>query len=157
MLLIFVNSGASFVALIINSKLHSRLPYLINWYGCFAYMAECSNRIYGVAIWGNPIARLFNGRGYIELRRLAIDDSAPKNTATRMIGWMLRQLRDTKKYTKAISYQDTSVHEGTIYKASGWKIGGTRRGGTDAWTDKYRKRNKCPADGIKIRWEYDLK
>jgi hypothetical protein len=87
---------------------------------------------------------------------MAIADDAPKNTASRMIGWMLRELRKTGEYTKAISYQDTAVHAGTIYKASGWVARGFRKGGKDTWSNNVRKRNECQADGDKVRWEYDF-
>jgi hypothetical protein len=143
-------------ALTLNKLWHSRLPQLTNWQGCIAFCAECGNVTYAVAIWGRPVAREFNGRRYIELRRMAIPDDAPKNTASRMIGWMLRELKKTGEYVKAISYQDTAVHQGTIYKASGWKSVGFRRGGKNAWTSHVRQRAECQADGDKIRWEYDL-
>ena len=106
-------------------------------------------------MWGAPIAREYNGRGYLELRRMAIHDSAPKNTASRMIGWMVREIRKDG-FVKAISYQDTDVHAGTIYKASGWVQGGFRKGGKDAWSCNVRQRAQAQASGDKIRWELDL-
>ena len=138
----------------INRQLHSRMPQLTNWQGCFAYAAECNNVVYAVAIWGRPVAREFNGRGYIELRRMAIADNAPKNTATRMIGWMLRELQKCGEYTLAISYQDTGVHKGTIYRASGWKAVGLKKNIGTGWNT--RDRNKMQSTSDKVRWEYPL-
>lgn len=141
-------------ALLLNNKWHSRMPKLTNWQGCFSYGAEFKGVLYACAIWGRPIAREFNGRGYIELRRMAISSDAPKNTASRMIGWMLRELNKTGLYTLAISYQDTEVHKGTIYKASGWKIGGVKRNIKTGWNTRERGVMQSTAD--KVRWEYPL-
>jgi hypothetical protein len=141
-------------ALTLNREWHSRLPQLTNWQGCIAFGAECNNVTYAVALWGRPVAREFNGRGYIELRRMAIADDAPKNTASRMIGWMLRELRKTGEYTKAISYQDTAVHAGTIYKASGWKAVGLKKNIGTGWNT--RRRNAMQTTADKVRWEYDF-
>lgn len=138
----------------LNNQWHSRLPQLSNWQGCSAYAAECGNVVYAVAMWGQPVARMLNGRGWIELRRMAIADDAPKNTATRMIGWMLRELKKEGRWTRAISYQDTAVHSGTIYKASGWKIGNRSEGGE--WSRPSRGREKVQTASEKVRWEYPL-
>lgn len=88
----------------------------------------------------------------LELRRMALSDSCPKNTASRTIGIMVRLIK--KKFPeirRLISYQDTSVHTGTIYKASGW-VPATKTEFV-SWTTKKRKRNKDQATGAKIRWE----
>ena len=58
--------------------------------------------------------------------------------------------------TKLISYQDTDVHQGTIYAASGWTEGGWCKGGKDTWTTKKRFRASQQADGDKVRWEKSL-
>jgi hypothetical protein len=55
---------------------------------------------------------------------------------------------------RLISYQDTEVHHGTIYKASGWTIGGESEG--ISWTNKTRQRNKEQTMAKKIRWEKQL-
>jgi hypothetical protein len=87
---------------------------------------------------------------------MAIADDAPKNTATRMIGWMIRELKKRGEYTTAISYQDTAVHNGTIYKASGWN---PVKVGKDTW-DRPNQRNRRHDDsqevGAKVRWEISL-
>ena len=143
-------------ALEMNMWWHSRLPKLQNTDGetiCFS--AECGNKLYAVAIWGRPVAREYNGRGYIELRRMAIADDAPKNTATRMIGWMLREIKRTTEYVLAISYQDTEVHRGTIYKASGWRIGGMKKNVGTGWNTRWKTKMGTSSD--KIRWEYTLR
>ena len=139
-------------ALALNKQWHSRMPKLTNWQRCEAFAAECGNVVYAIAIWGRPVAREFNGRGYIELRRMAIADDAPKNTATRMIGWMIRELKKRGEYTKAISYQDTGSHKGTIYKASGWQAVGLKKNIGTGWNT--RDRNAMQSTSDKVRWEY---
>jgi hypothetical protein len=53
-----------------------------------------------------------------------------------------------------ISYQDTEVHRGTIYKASNWlPMNETKFA---SWS-KSRKRNKDQSTASKIRWEYQIK
>lgn len=144
-------------ALSLNMKWHSTLPNIINWQACFAYHAEYRNAYYAVAIWGPPIARLFNNCNYLELRRFAIANNAPRNTATRMMRVMAMLIKkDHPQIRRFISYQDTDVHSGTIYKAAGWKANGFRKGGLNAWSSNVRTRNLCQAIGDKIRWEYEL-
>jgi hypothetical protein len=141
----------------LNRAWHSRLPEIVNWQACFSYVAEFGGRYWAVAIWGPPIARLFNGLGYLELRRMAIRDDAPKNTASRMLAVMTRFIkRDMPDTKKLLSYQDSAVHSGTIYNAAGWQPRGFRKGGALIWNNNVRKRNLSQADGDKIRWERDL-
>ena len=144
----------------LNKLWHSRLPN-IHWsnivrnthYVC--YVASYNNVYYATAIWSSPVAqnRLLNGDTILELRRLAISDDAPKNTASRMIRIMKNNI--VKKYpdiTKLISYQDTEVHAGIIYKASGWKSTTTSPG--ISWSTNNRTRNTEQTKAPKIRWEY---
>jgi hypothetical protein len=53
-----------------------------------------------------------------------------------------------------ISYQDTEVHHGTIYKADNWKLAATSKGLSWSVT---RDRNPDQTTAAKIRWEYVLK
>ena len=146
-----------------NKEWHSRLPD-IHWsnvvrnthYVCFG--AKFNGQWYAVGIWSSPVAqnRFKDGKQMLELRRLAICKDAPKNTATRMIGVMVKMIH--KKFpeiNRLISYQDTEVHTGTIYKASNWIIGGESEG--ISWTTKKRNRNKEQTMAKKIRWELLIK
>jgi len=139
----------------LNHLWHSRLPIITNPYGrhgiCFG--AEYKNIWYATAIWTDPIARLFNGKGFIELRRMAIAKNAPVNTASRMIKIMGIIIKNTfPDIYKLISYQDTEVHMGTIYKASGWTpiIANKNSNWTRLNTNRFRVENQ--ATGPKIRW-----
>ncbi len=146
----------------LNELWHSRFPK-IDWsnvvrnkdYVC--YVAELDAVAYAVAIWSSPIAanRLAEGSTALELRRMAIADDAPPNTASRMIGIMRRIIKkELTHITLLVSYQDTDVHEGTIYKASGWKAVAQNKG--TSWTNEQRQRNKEQSLADKIRWEYRL-
>lgn len=147
----------------LNQLWHSRLPSTPAAGGYVSYAAIYKNRYYAVALWSTPIAREFNGKGYFELRRMAIAPDAPKNTASRMLSMIRKLIRsEFKNIVKLISYQDTAVHSGTIYKASGWTAAYYRdRGRERGWESRHdgsvtvtktEEGNNSP----KIRWEYDL-
>lgn len=147
----------------LNKKWHSRLPK-IHWsnivrntrYICFG--ARYGNRWYAVGIWSSPVAqnRFRDGKKILELRRLAICKEAPKNTASRMLRIMIGIIKQMfPEITRLISYQDTAVHQGTIYKAANWKP--VKKTKFASWTTRKRKRNRDQAMGDKIRWEYQIK
>jgi len=146
----------------LNAKWHSRFP-AIHWsnvvrnkhYIC--YVAKFEGEFYAVAIWSSPIAanRLKDGQRLLELRRMAINDQAPKNTASRMLSWMRKDIK--KRFPdvlRLISYQDTESHCGTIYKASGWHKANDPI--VMDWTTSKRKRNPAQSSAPKIRWEINL-
>lgn len=146
----------------LNERWHSRLPK-IHWsnitrnthYVC--YGIYFGYEAIGVAIWSSPVAqnRFKDGKRILELRRLALSDKCPKNTASRVISIMIKLIKNKfPELTRLISYQDTTVHNGTIYKASNWiKAKSTK---FSSWTTTKRARNKDQATGLKIRWEYKL-
>ena len=147
----------------LNELWHSRFPK-IDWsnvvrnkdYAC--YVAELDAVAYACAIWSSPIAanRLSEGATALELRRMAIADDAPPNTASRMLGIMRRIIaKEMPHITLLVSYQDTEVHAGTIYKASGWKAVAQNKG--TSWTNEQRQRNKEQSLADKVRWEYRIK
>jgi hypothetical protein len=148
----------------LNDKWHSRLPY-IHWsnvvrntaYVCFGAKGEDGEYV-AVGIWSSPVAqnRFKYGKQMLELRRMAISDGCPKNTATHMLRFMRRWIMANKPtIAMLISYQDTEVHLGTIYKADNWVEASLSQG--LAWTTTTRKRNKEQSLAPKIRWEYKLK
>ena len=144
----------------LNMQWHSRLPELRSRRGhttCFGALYE--GKWYACAIWADPVARMFNHKNYLELRRMAICKDAPKNTASRMISIMTKMIQEKyPEIVKLISYQDTAVHTGTIYKASGWKAEGFRKAGEwDTNKRPYKSHVKSQATGDKVRWEKDLK
>jgi hypothetical protein len=146
----------------LNERWHSRLPK-IHWsnitrnthYVC--YGIYYNQFVIGVGIWSSPVAqnRFKDGKYILELRRLALGKDCPKNTASHVISIMVKLIkRKFPDITRLISYQDTLVHKGTIYKASNWFI--TKETSFISWSNDKRKRNKDQAIGMKIRWEYIL-
>lgn len=154
-------SRDQFVAL--NSLWHSRLPKVGASQFRAIYGAEYQGIFWAVAAWSNPVARLLPQTTWLELRRMAIAPGAPKNTASRMIGWMVRSIR--KRFpavVRLISYQDCDVHTGTIYKASGWRhaenyISRSRGlGPKTAWANRERAGRTDQATAPRMRWELDF-
>lgn len=147
----------------LNESWHSRLPF-IHWsnvvrnkhYRCFG--ARYDGDLHAVAIWSSPVAanRLKDGQLALELRRFAIAETAPRQTASRMLAIMTRIIRkEIPTITRLVSYQDTEVHTGTIYKAAGWKLAVVNDG--RSWSTSTRKRNKEQSLAPKARWELELK
>jgi len=146
----------------INRLFHSRLPE-IHWSNVTrnkhyrTYLAEHCGYIYATGIWSSPVAanRFKDGDTILELRRLAIAPDAPKNTASRILSVMVKDIRrNLPQITRAISYQDTEFHTGTIYRAAGWHVG-QKRDSVQRW-DETRKRSAPQADTKKVRWELAL-
>jgi len=145
----------------LNTRWHSRLPKIGNSHFRVCYLAECGNLIYAVATWSNPVARLLPQREWLELRRFAICDDSPKFTASRMLGWMRRDiLKRFSEVNRLISYQDLSAHSGTIYKAAGWKHAENfkpRARGWTGWGNRPRKGRTNQAVAPRMRWEQSIR
>ena len=147
----------------LNRLWHSRLPLVGPTGFRVVYGAEFDSLFYAVAAWSNPVARLLPQLEWIELRRLAIAPDAPKNTASRMLGWMIRDIR--KRFPdamRAISYQDCDVHKGTIYKAAGWQQAkgyrSCRRPWKGTWCDSRKRAGRTnQAVAPRMRWEKVLR
>lgn len=157
-----VNEIRAQIACMLNELWHSRLP-LIHWsnvvrnthYVCYGIFYK--QAVIGVGIWSSPVAqnRFKNGKELLELRRLALSDVCPKNTATYVISKMVNAIKiKFPEIKKLISYQDTKVHNGTIYKAANWIVDGETQ--LIDWNVNGRKRNILQSDADKIRWAYNL-
>ena len=147
-----------------NAAVHSVLPSIPVFHIQIAFGAFFNGRCYAVAMFGRPVARTICGLGWLELRRMAITDDAPKNTASRMLSWMVREVTKMRPdVVKLISYQDTEHHTGTIYKAQGWHPVDMKHspvnwgGAAQTKTAPSRKRETKILKAPKIRWERDLK
>ncbi len=148
----------------LNEAWHSVLPetHLGNLVGSkhsVGFGAEFDGKFYAVAMWSDPIAanrmKAEDAARSVELRRFAIADDAPKNTASRMIRVMLLLMR--KKWpdlSRFVSYQAEDHHAGTIYKAAGWKADARSESSTWHATENRRKLQTTSA---KVRWVLDLK
>jgi len=147
-------------AVSLNHLWHSSQPEIGNaGQGCIAFGAFFKNVFYAIAIWGQPLARKFNDKGFYELRRMAIASDAPKNTGSRMLRVMRlllkKQFPDIKRL---ISYQDIARHNGPLYASAGW-VGTEVNIPASGWESRYRDKSKANPDvsrSVKIRWEYSL-
>lgn len=138
----------------LNREWHSVLPKIgaINTLKV-CYDASYQGEVYAVAAWSNPVARGLDQHKLLELRRFAISPEAPKNTGSRMLGWMARDIR--KRFpavAKLISYQDADIHTGTIYKAAGWVPVELPSGGGE-WSNRQRWNRTAERRENKVRWE----
>ena len=144
---------------------HSRLPNCQSGPWTHAFCGHLGLVTYAVALWNNPSGRCLPPQ-WRELRRMACAPDAPKNTPSRFLGWMVRWFKaNAPEHERLISYQDTEVHTGTIYKASGWQQdGGTthrirdRTGKRSGTKRLYRwNTNGNDVDAVsKIRWSIAL-
>ena len=150
------------LAMQLNGEWHSRLPHISNWKTCTAYGAEYQGVWYAVAMWATPSSASLNGRNWYELKRFAIAPDAPRYTASRMLSVMRKMIKkDMPTVERLISYQDTEVHFGTIYKAAGWTCAGkTHKGGKTGWSTHQRFRAESNGKNVlladKFRWELEL-
>lgn len=137
---------------------HSRLPRLNGQVpGGFGYAAEFDGLFYATAVWSLPVARLLPQDGTcLELRRLAVGPDAPRNTASRMLGWMVRDIvRRRPEARRLVSYQDTEAHTGGIYRAIGWRPVDCSASQTK-WDMPGRSRPASQSEAVKVRWEKAL-
>lgn len=145
----------------LNGSFHSVLPKIHSSnifrnpkYVC--YSISFSGVYFGAAIWSTPVAanRLTDGFKLLELRRLAVHGSCPKNTCSFVIGKMVKDIR--KRFPdvpRLISYQAVDEHLETIYAASNWTA--ANAGQMVEW-DGSRKRSESQTKSAKVRWEYQL-
>ena len=153
------------LAVTLTLRWHSRLPNTQQGPWEFAFAAEYNGIVYGVALCNTPSGRCLP-QHWIELRRMALSPDAPKNSASRFLSWMARWFQ--KHYPQRemlISYQDTAVHRGTIYKAAGWIKGPTSkarvrdRSKVRIGTTRFYRSNingQQTDASPKTRWEYRL-
>jgi len=146
-----------------NAMWHSRLPVtsyanmIKNKHKIF-FGAEYLDHCFASAMWTDPVAanRMSKQHVWLELRRLAIAPDAPKNTATWMIAKMIKTIKKNfPDITRLVSYQDTEVHSGTIYRAANWVEDSVSV--FQDWSNTLRKRNTLQSKADKIRWIYDLR
>ena len=141
-----------------NNKWHSRMPKVGGFYISGLFFALSNGDCFGVAAWSQPIAanRLKDGFNALELRRMALPEDAPRNTATRFISLMTKYIKKNRPSIKyLLSYQDTGCHLGTIYKAANWHSRGESK--FISWTTDKRIRAEDQSASDKVRWEYRLR
>ncbi len=145
-----------------NMAWHSKLPKIGASQFRICYGAQFQGNWYAVAAWSNPVARLLPQLTWLELRRFAINGGSPKNLASRMIGWMVRDIRRAfPDVIRLISYQDCDAHAGTIYKAAGWKraegyVSRSRGWAAGSGGATYRVGRCNQSVAPRMRWELSL-
>lgn len=120
-----------------NSQLH---------FGIFS-----NNVLHGVLSFGCPLDKcrvigLVKGTKWnemLELNRMALDDTLGKNAESRAIAVALRLIRKNAPHIRFIlSFADgTQCGDGTIYRASGFKLTGISKGSMIELPEKYWKIN----------------
>src|SRR5271166_4446688 len=86
----------------------------------FCYAVEHDGAVVGGAIFGKPapynVARKYGAYGLTELRRFVLTDECPRNSESKLIAFMLRDLK-REGIKRVLSYADPAYgHAGTIYK-----------------------------------------
>lgn len=152
-------------ARVLIARWHSRLPETQAGPWMAAYRLAFDGVTYAVALWNSPSARTLAGE-CIELRRMAVASDAPHCAASRFLSEMCKRVRvEFPDRERAISYQDTAAHTGTIYRAAGWTAAYTSkprqrdRSGTRAGTRRMYRWNLNgvePDAAAKVRWEMRL-
>lgn len=151
-------------ARLLNRRWHSRLPETQSGPWQHAFCMVHGSYVYAVALLHNPSARMLPSH-WIELRRMAVAPDAPHCTASRFLSQLVKWFRDNEhERERMISYQDTAVHAGTIYRAAGWIVGNVQharrrdRSKPRPGGRLYRTRqNGMDADcSEKVRWECEL-
>jgi len=113
---------------------------------CYA-VVDCGD-IVGGAIFGKPAAfsvsrKYDKGEPLLELRRFVLEDRLPRNSESRVLGMMLRDLK-REGIKRILSYADPAHgHTGVIYSATGFtKVGVTHARKHVMWKGKkYPDRN----------------
>lgn len=125
---------------ILNKHYAKRIPSISFAYGLFV-----DNELLGILTIGKPASNsLCEGvcgkeyKQYVyELNRLCVNENLPKNTLSKFVSAVLRDLSDEKIII--ISYADEGMnHHGYIYQATNWIYTGK----TKSRTDKYTPNNK---------------
>lgn len=91
----------------------------------------------GVMMFGRPVARCEDQVTTLELTRMVLLDSCPRNSESRSLGQAVRIIRQAMPtIRRLIAYADPEQgHAGTIYKAAGWRCMGLR-GGNAKWSNR---------------------
>ena len=163
----------------VNYRWHSRLPEipmssvvgLTDVTLCYAAVSE--SFMFAVALWTRPVAsnRLSkHWSHYLELRRMATSQDRPANTATRFLRLMRTDIAERlPEVCMLLSYQDTEVHLGTIYKADNWQQSWPEAPPYESWQSnaptangyKVGRKGKTKvtqqSTAPKMRWEYQLR
>ena len=125
------------------------------------YRVDYDNDLIGAVLYGQMSTTAWRRFGkseseVLELRRLVLVDSAPKNSESRVIGWTLRHIRRNLNNVKTVvSYADPHHgHSGIIYKASNFKYIGVSARDTGFYNPNTGKTYHSRALRTKYKGDY---
>lgn len=134
---------------------HAHCPPPVTWrFGAAIFNGRTQ---IGVVSVGNPVARAYMHRGWVEVNRLCIRrDTAPQLrwcACSQLYGHAAREA-ERRGFSKIITYirEDEG---GSSLKAAGWQCGGPAGG--RSWNGGSRRRNTDNAFVPKLRWSRLLK
>ena len=143
----------------LNRLWHSTLPELGGGGSRVCYGATFDGLYYATACWTNPASPKLPQLTWLQLKRFAIAPDAPRNTASRMMAWMERDVR--KRFpdvTEMVSYQDCERHTGGIYRLAGWTPGPVEvRSEATTWHNRQRSRRVNGKPRVVRRWTKELR
>lgn len=95
-------------------------------FGCYVGARLCGAALFGLPAGAGVLKKYQRpGGALLELRRFVLLDECPRNSESRVLGVMFRQLRKLG-VTQILSYADPAAgHTGLIYKATGFSYLGT--------------------------------
>ena len=143
---------------------HHYLGGLPGWKHAAALRREGNDLLWeGIVVLGTPASRVLTAKGYIEVRRLALRLGAPKNSASRLLGYATKWAA-TNGYSKVVSYADPSVgrkgcpgdkHRGRIYLAANFRHDGeTRDHSRDGgWGSRPTRKTEYLGPKLRFVWE----
>lgn len=110
----------------------------------YAYGLYVENELRGVVTYGIPANNNLNvvaGFPCLELNRLCVEDDAPKNSSSTLVG---RSLKMVPAPTVVVSYADRDQgHVGYIYQATNWIYTGMGAGDVEFEKDGKRSHRKA--------------
>ena len=118
------------------------------------------NKLWGSISYGSPNAKILKGyytpetqKGWWEIKRLAISDELPPNSASRIIAVSEKFLRKIRFVKGIVTYADSGVgHTGTIYKASGFKYLGLTAKKSDFFNEQGKPIQRGEVKHLKGEW-----
>jgi hypothetical protein len=113
----------------------------------------------GVCIVGNPCARAYNGRGWLEVRRLCLDRNVPSTlrwkACSALYDWAAKEA-ERRGYSKIITYTRKS-ESGMSLRYARWKCEGPASRDGHSWSSPSRPRPNAKPGEAKIRWSKALR
>lgn len=96
--------------------------------------------IYGVSIFGRPVARCEDQETTLEHTRMALSRHAPRNSATYFMAQSRKWIRENMPHIKRlISYVPAGTYTGITYRGDNWRTVYANKKSTSKWTNRARR------------------